>query len=423
MNIYNNTTKIQKWRYSVKEIHLLIQGQNPYTIPAERVNSMTILNDFEKNVFPIFRIEIVLEPSVYYKIIKSKDTVRFHLNIEKYYHYNDNELSSLRRSCINDTFELILDDDNEDMLSATKRSEASNNFESMYNDDTNDLRLVDNKIEFFLYKADVIKGLKNIVNSILVNATRADAIAYILSVAGVKNVLMSNPETNESIPNLIIPPMPCLRALRFIDTYYGLYKNGSLMYFGLDYSYIIPYEGKCTAYRKNEPTTVNIIIPKDTSSHSTECGVLKNINDENTYIVGDYKTIAIRNDSITNDILGANDIEVVNEYSGNVNKETSNGISKRNNSLRILRNKTENPWIGTMYTAQTSSVGTVIEVALRDFDINIMTPNKKYNFLFEDSQLTSKYNGEYLLSYINFNLTQNGADVSVDSIAVFKKTK
>ena len=76
-----------------------------------------------------------------------------------------------------------------------------------------------------------------------------------------------------------------------------------------------------------------------------------------------------------------------------------------------------------MYTAQTSSIGTLIEVALRDFDINIMTPNKKYNFLFEDSQLTSKYNGEYLLSYINFNLTQNGADISVDSVAVFKKTK
>lgn len=423
MNIYNNTTKIQKWRYSVKEMHLLIQGQNPYTIPAERVNSMTILNDFENNVFPIFRIEIVLEPSVYYKIIKSKDNVRFHLSIEKYYHYNDNELSSLRRSCINDTFDLILDDDNEDMLSATKRSEASNNFESMYNDDTNDLRLVDNKIEFFLYKADVIKGLKNIVNSILVNATRADAIAYVLSVAGVKNVLMSNPETNDTIPNLIIPPMSCLRALRFIDTYYGLYKNGSLMYFGLDYSYIIPYEGKCTAYRKNEPTNINIVIPKDTSSHSTECGMIKNVNDGNTYIVGDYKTIAIRNDSITNDILGANDIEVVNEYSGNITKSTSSVVSKWNNSLRVLRNKTENPWIGSMYTAQTSSIGTLIEVALRDFDINIMTPNKKYNFIFEDSQLTSKYNGEYLLSYINFNLTQNGADISVDSVAVFKKTK
>ena len=423
MNIYNNTTKIQKWRYSVKEMHLLIQGQNPYTIPAERVNSMTILNDFENNVFPIFRIEIVLEPSVYYKIIKSKDNVRFHLSIEKYYHYNDNELSSLRRSCINDTFDLILDDDNEDMLSATKRSEASNNFESMYNDDTNDLRLVDNKIEFFLYKADVIKGLKNIVNSILVNATRADAIAYVLSVAGVKNVLMSNPETNDTIPNLIIPPMSCLRALRFIDTYYGLYKNGSLMYFGLDYSYIIPYEGKCTAYRKNEPTNINIVIPKDTSSHSTECGMIKNVNDGNTYIVGDYKTIAIRNDSITNDILGANDIEVVNEYSGNITKSTSSAVSKWNNSLRVLRNKTENPWIGSMYTAQTSSIGTLIEVALRDFDINIMTPNKKYNFLFEDSQLTSKYNVVYLLSYINFNLTQNGADISVDSVAVFKKTK
>ena len=423
MNIYNNTTKIQKWRYSVKEMHLLIQGQNPYTIPAERVNSMTILNDFENNVFPIFRIEIVLEPSMYYKIIKSKDNVRFHLSIEKYYHYNDNELSSLRRSCINDTFDLILDDDNEDMLSATKRSEASNNFESMYNDDTNDLRLVDNKIEFFLYKADVIKGLKNIVNSILVNATRADAIAYVLSVAGVKNVLMSNPETNDTIPNLIIPPMSCLRALRFIDTYYGLYKNGSLMYFGLDYSYIIPYEGKCTAYRKNEPTNINIVIPKDTSSHSTECGMIKNVNDGNTYIVGDYKTIAIRNDSITNDILGANDIEVVNEYSGNITKSTSSAVSKWNNSLRVLRNKTENPWIGSMYTAQTSSIGTLIEVALRDFDINIMTPNKKYNFIFEDSQLTSKYNGEYLLSYINFNLTQNAADISVDSIAVFKKPK
>ena len=61
-----------KWRYTVSEIYILYPKEEPVKIPTERLVSLMILNDYENNLYPVFRIEIVLEASRYYKIIKNK---------------------------------------------------------------------------------------------------------------------------------------------------------------------------------------------------------------------------------------------------------------------------------------------------------------------------------------------------------------
>lgn len=422
MAIYDKDDQLQKWKYSVNEIKLLIPGEEVYSIPTERLNAMYILHDYENNVFPIFKITLVLESYIYHKIIKVKDNVKFRLRIQKYYHTNESQKKSLYKDFLNDTFDLILDDETEDFKASSKRLKNINNYETIKKTDENQLEFTNNEIEFFLYKADTIKGLRNNVNAILDNATVTDAVSYILTQAKVNNVLMTPPVNTKRYESLVIPPLRCLKALQFIDTYYGLYKTGSVIYFDFNYGYILAYNGKCSAYRKKEIKNTYIVIPQDVTNHSTECGVLyKKNNNTVNYIVGDYKTIDIRNQSISNDIINSNDVQFIDNYSGNITSTISGAKSKGINSVRILENKTENSWLGDTYTAQTSSESVVIPVKLYDFDLSVIAPNKRYKFIFEDPSLTEKYNGVYMISSIESSFINEGKDLALHSVALFKK--
>lgn len=422
MAIYNKDDQLQKWKYSVEEIKLLIPGEEIYNIPTERLNAIYLLNDYENNVFPIFKITLILESYVYYKIIKAKDNVKFRIRIQKYYHTNESEKKSLYRDFINDTFDLILDDSEEDLKASSKRLKNKNNYETIMKTDENQLEFTDNSIDFFLYKADTIKGLRNNVNAILSGATITDAIAYVLTQAKVKNVLMSPSSNTKRYDSLVIPPTTCLKALQFLDTYYGLYKTGSMIYFDFKYAYITAYNGKCSAYRNNEIRNTYIVIPQDVTTHTTECGVLyKKNNTTVNYIVGDYKTISIRNDSVSNDIIRSNDVQFIDNLSGTVTSTVSGARGKGLNSVKILENKTENSRLGEIYTAQTSSESIVITVKLYDYDLSVIAPNKRYKFVFEDPALTEKYNGVYLISSVESTFINEGKDLALQSIALFKK--
>ena len=149
--------------------------------------------------------------------------------------------------------------------------------------------------------------------------------------------------------------------------------------------------------------------------------VYKKDNTTVNYIVGDYKTISIRNDSVSNDILRSNDIQFIDNLSGDVTSTVSGAKSKGVNSVKILENKTENSRLGDTYTAQTSSESIVITVKLYDYDLSAIAPNKRYKFIFEDPSLTQKYNGVYLISSVESTFINEGKDLALQSIALFKK--
>ena len=115
MAVYNEGDRVLKWRYTVDNIQIIIPDEDIITLPPQRLSRMSISNDYEKNVFPIFRINLQLESSTYYKIIKNKDQVQFYLRIQKYYYTSDKSYESLKRDYINDKFNLILDDNDPDL--------------------------------------------------------------------------------------------------------------------------------------------------------------------------------------------------------------------------------------------------------------------------------------------------------------------
>lgn len=421
MGILSTNDIFQQWKYTTSEIIILFQGESK-TLPNERLSSISIINDYEGNIYPIFRIELVLESSLYYKILQNKDSVKFKLRIQKYYTKFGDDKKSLMKDYINDTFDLILDDNDDDMNDAVKKEAMNNDYRNITEKDDNDIVKTDNKIEFFLFKSDILNNAKTIVGGPLQNVTITDAFDYLASKMKLRNWLVSPFDNTQVYSELPIPTMGCLDAIKFLDTYYGFYKTGSMLYMGLDYSYLLKYDPKCTAYINDDSRDVNIVIPDYNAKYvNSPCTAIKRDTPKIDYIVGDNTNISSKNASITNDIIGSNDITTIDSDTGDIVASSSGAVTKGSNNTRIISDATENKWIGDIYTTQTKMQSNVLPIVLGDYDASVLQPNKRYSLIFDDASMTKKYKGDWLLTSASHTFTKTGADFTISSTIVLKK--
>jgi len=423
MAIFDKGDKIQRWKYIVKFMKVTFSNKETIDIPVERVKELIIEENYEEYYFPLVKLKVVLDLNMYYDIIRNKNNCKINLRIDRFYFEDEkNTDRSIIKKFINDTFELIMDESTDDMYQSLKEDENKSDFTTRKKDTSTDLMDVTNELSFYLFKP-TISGTKKNVNKILTDCNVSDAVAYLATVANVNNILMAQPDNTTRYKELLLPPLSILRSLEFIDLYYGLYKQGTMIYFGLDYTYILPYSGKCTVYHTGEITTTNIIIPKSTNiTHKNILGSLKKMTDRNkNYIIADYSTINIQNQSISNNYLNANNLQTVDSYDDITTKQESKAVAKTEGFTKIMENKTMNSFYSSMYAAQSDGRSTVVSLRLQDFDITMITPNKEFNLIFEDPTYTKKYNGKYLIAGVTHNLLSEGGYMGVGSIIVLRK--
>lgn len=415
MPLIEDTDKFIQWRYQLSEF-IILYSNSSYEVPLERTSAISLFHDYENNLFPVFKWEIILEPSVYYEIMKSKDTLKFKIRIQKYYKERGKTEKSLLRDYINSTFSLIMDDDPNDYEESIKRNA---NIPS----DKNDLRKVDNRIEFFLYKDETIMAMKTNVNTVISSSTVTGALAYVISKSGWGGkTLMSPSENTEVFNEMLIPPQNTLNAIQYLDTNFGIYKKGSIIYFGLDYGYILNYKGGCTAYLPNEIKDVCILVPEKTTPTASDSGMIQKREQQTRfYVLAQPNFVIPRNQSISNDIINGNNATIINSRTSEISTVNSNAIGRGNGNRTIIDNTSNNKWIGETYAAQRSADSIVISVSLGDIDLEVINPNKKFVFIFEDTLLANKYKGIYVIAQASVKFIKDGADFSANANLVFKR--
>lgn len=419
-NLYSEKDRRYKYKYEVTTLNILI-GEDTISLPPIRISDIEITHDYTKNLFPIFRFTVVLEPSVYYKILRNKNDVQFKIRLQKYYSEIGSEKKSLYRDVINSTFTLILDDDDYYAEEALLEKEAEINFEDVIKDDKENLYKADNIIEFFLFKTSMIKSSRKAVNTVLKNATTADAVGYIATKANFPKILMAPTDNKIEYKELVIPPMTAVEALKFIDSYYGFYQKGSKIYFDFDRCYILPYVGDCKAWIKDEKRETVIIIPSKTSAYASDmCSLMKKSDDRCNYIISSTYTLP-RNNSNSEGVLIGNQIVSVDANTGKIGEAEIGGDSIVDR-ITVLDNRTENPYFTKIFQAQSTTEGTVLEIFIADYDIDAIRPNKKVTLIFEDTKYTQKFKGTYLIASVNHLFTKDGGSFKLSSKLVIKQS-
>lgn len=400
MAIISENDKYLTYRYTVKKFMIDFGNGISKTLKTDQVKSLIVTNDYINATFPICQIKLSMSSTLYYKVLRHKNGVRFIMNIQKYYVEDKKSKKSLYDEYINQSFKLILDDDDEDLYAAVRKKNNGDN------QTDEDLKEQAQEVEFYLFRSDLIKSTKKTINKIIQNSNVTNVITYILGKMGIDDMLMSKADNDKNYPVMIIPPMKNLDALKYIDNFYGIYKTGSILYFGINRSYLIKFDTSCTAYEKDEIRTTTIIVPQAGSSLAQNSCSVKKIGHENkNYIVADYETIQFGQPSISDTILNGDSVEIVDSSTGEIDGETGS-------STKVIENCGENKFFKNIYRKIKNGLQTSIVVEFDDIDLDVLEPNKKFNFVFEDTSLSQKYKGTYFLGKSEIGLFRSTADLN-----------
>ena len=381
------------YKYTVKSFNLIFPNSPEYEnnvveLDSHRIQSFVVIDNYIENIYPIVDLTISIEDSLYDRIIEFKDDVRFHIDMRKKYTDMAEGRESLGYAHMNKTFSLILDDTVRNVNRSLRNAEFPEG-------DTDELMGIRRIEEFFLFAADMVVTNTTQINAILRNVTPAIAISKILHASGIrKNLIMPIAHNNALHSRLVIPPLRLTRAFSFIDAYYGLYRTGAITYFGITRNYIIPYCIRSRAVEYGEPEVINVVVPRIGSIMTdTMCSVIKFSEQGTQYVIADSNSFQPGNSDVSNSILYPNEIDVMNNEYGALSTENS---SKEKNKKLVL-NPGENPFYKEAYELRKLAVSMVISIFVKDCDLEVFTPNKVYQFLFEDTKLMKKYKGIYHL--------------------------
>jgi hypothetical protein len=413
MSIVTQNDTFVEYKYSLEEFYIMI-GSETIKLPTERITNIIIENYFDNASFPIFKVTCMLEPSRYYKIVKYKDTVKFKVRLQQFYRKNGEDNKSLMTDAINDTFALFMDDDNEDYQKYLKK-------EANTLDDINQLDKVNNKVELFLFKDGFVTGLRSTFNTVLNGVDMCTAATYLLYKAGVRNVLMSPFENTRVYGTLILPPQSIENQLKYLNNNYGFHKEGTMIYFGLNNSYVLNCKAGCTAWKKGEYKETSICVLDRTNPTSLLSGAILKKGDNKYYYNVKVEGIDIAATTMSTNVLTGTDACAIDMKSSSTTSVSSNSLTRGSNNSTILFNDSSNPYMAKTYAAQQHANSTVITLAMENVNMDGFTPNKAFSIIFEDATLNKKYKGTYRISSSVFNLNGTGLWFNSTSAIVLKK--
>ena len=138
--------------------------------------------------------------------------------------------------------------------------------------DENRLEKLTNTIDLFLFDTELIDGLLQPSNDIVSNCSMSTLVSSLLYDAGCRKILMSPIDNVKIYDRIILPPQSIYDNIKYLDTYYGLYKTGSLLYFGLDRAYLLKYGPFNDTFEKGEYDQTTILISRSDSSEISQNG-------------------------------------------------------------------------------------------------------------------------------------------------------
>ena len=409
------SSQLRKYKYCVSSCIIMYNGKAE-SLKPDNVTGMQIINDYIENTFPVFKLNLQIKRKLYYDILKNKNDVKVHLKIQKYYKIDfgnkKKKKKSPKKTWLDETFVLIMDENshpraedidnkNDKVEKKKKKGDASASGDN------------ENSMELYLYRPEVASSMKKQVNIIFKKTNLISAVTYLLGLAGIRNVICAPFENNTEISQLFIPPLSINRAIQYLDIMYGFYANGSVIYYGLQYSYILNFKGGCNVYPSGDKKEVTFLVPKKSSTEGVQGGSVAKASDK-YYICLEYDQMSFSNESISSDVINGTDAIIIDPNDASIETTSSTTITNGSSNYRSIENSTANKYLGTTYAAQTSACSNIITGSIVDCDIEAFEPYRLFNFVFEDSKIVNKYNGKYFLSQCSYDFVNESGKGEFD---------
>lgn len=413
MSLLTNKDNLIQYRYRIS-LFILFSDDTIMEMEPERVVSIEIENMYETGKLPVFRLSLLVEPSDFFKIIKDKNSVKFQIRIQKYGINLKTRKKTLVKDIINDTFGLLIDENPEDLeLELRKRK----------NDNKRKIENVTNVMNLYLFKKEIVNGISQPSNIIVRNITLPSLVTQLLYQAGCRKVLMSPFDNITEYDRILLPPQSIYDNIKWMDNYYGFYETGSMIFFGLDKTYVLKYGPTCTAWVPNEYTDTTILVSQNSKEAESSSGMIERSGESQYYINGGTSSIQIINNILGIKLNIGSDASFINSNTNEIKAMKNDYDVGVDGKYNYIEDHSINPYLSTTYEQRIKSEEVNVNMSLVEYDYSSLDPNKRINLVFEDQSLSNKYNGVYKVSAIMHKFLRDGDDFTLASAVSLKKMK
>lgn len=414
--------KLSIYNYHVTAFDIMIPGQPTVSLTPSMVVSFKKVDDFDNNVFPLFSIKLMLRRTDYFNIIKYNSSVKFRMRLQKSKMDNTkiDSKTAMKEDVFNEIFCCYLSESTP-QYDEKLQAKANEVIGATNNKTPEDLS---NYLELYLFKEQDITGSKTITNICLGSLDLTDMIFVLYSRAGLSgNFLMEILDNKSTFSEIIIPPVPFLGAMKYLETYYGgFYKVPTLMYFDFNTRYLIKRTIACGAWRSGEFKQTVILVRAANDPQQSQVSCEKRGDEKKYYVSVNQKLVTINKESIQDDAIDGTNLVVVGSKTGSVSNINTSVSKRGKGTQKVLYNDLENSRASSVAKSQIESSGTSIVVNVTNIDMDAFTPNKEFIIKFLDTNAGQGISGSYRLSYASYDFNHNGDQgFNVNATLIFRK--
>lgn len=401
-------------KYKVDNFDILFSNGDIEKFDGGMVSHLYIEKDFDELYFPIINISVSMKDEVYHRIEQESDTVKFRLRVIK--NIYDQEMKFLKYELYcNEVFQyfgtkknVITDNDNLASKKETEGDEAVTNGTNMRN--------------FYLF-TEAVTNCKKFFNLSIESGTLTDLLVYILGESGVKKLLMSKLNNNESVANMIIPSGNTIDTIKYLDNMKSLYEKGMLLFFDVDTTFLIDKNYKCTAWRKNEIRITHIHITNNQSGDSQMNGYFIDKDRKQTHVFANTDRIQVLNNNITDNQMSGHNIKIIDPKANTKTNVSATTTTTGGKNEKLLTIKSGNKYAATELETRLIENECICAVVLVGVDIEVVSPNKEIMLTYEDVELNKRYGGNYRVAKVTAALSKDAEELAGELNVVLKKQK
>jgi len=413
-------TSTRFYRYVVESLDIIFPSDGiHYTLDGKLVVGLTIERNYDTEMFPIIKLDVSLNTELYHKVILNNTSVKFRLRVQKYV-YDEHSTLTMKKDVFNDVFVTFMDD-NTPFLDKALFDEAAKINSADSSRGLTPITVGGNQMSFYLFKEDDLIRSKNIINTVVTQATVTDVLAYILASAGFNKTLMTPLDNTNIYTEMVVPPLTLQGNLQHYESQYGFYYKGAIIFFDIPCLYILSKSTKCTAWRKGEYTKVIFNIRDSKNPHQYTTGSFFDEEGSTTFINVRPTDIKMNSASIIQDQIDGNHRIIINPSNGYSIDFKTNAIQRGAGTYKVMIDKFNNPFAVYAEQSEIESNKQIIQVALEDIDFEAIAPNKEYSYKFEDGSINKLYSGNYRLVKSTVFINNEGDHFKAKAHCLFKK--
>lgn len=378
---------------------VFMMNEEKVMMDSSNLLSIEKLDDYEFNIRSILKLSLRIDIRKKIWLMKNKRDIVCKFELDRVGIDNTNETFITGSENIwNEEFGIYFNDEEEasDIKLMTERIVKNESRDFITNDiETENYYETQNFIDIYLFNKSLLNASNNKFNNIMSEGTIQQFVGKLLTdTKHPRKVLMSKFENDEIYKELLCPSLPAYKALIYLDQYYGFYKKGSILYYDVDFMYIINANGKLTAKRENEWGESTILVTQIGSSTPGN-GMLRKENEKTFYISIPDGNINPQNFSNQENANVGSEAKVIitDDITVDLAEANQSYIDQRNEQI-IYKTKGDNKYIADMIKARMEENDCILYINGDNLDIDTFRPNKIFHVVFEETSKQQKY-GKY----------------------------